>query len=168
MANHLTMDKVQAIQQLRASGRSQRQVAALLQVDRKAVRRHWQPSQSSGTTASLGSDDSKGTEAPLGSEDVAAPPANVAESPASPGPAIEARGRSRCEAFRTLIESMCEHGLSAQRIYQDLVADHGFTGRYWSVRRFVRRLRARHELPFRRMEVLPGAEAQVDFGMGAR
>jgi hypothetical protein len=43
-------------------------------------------------------------------------------------------------------------GLSAQRIYQDLVSEHGFTGGYDSVKRFVRRLEQRVELPFRRME----------------
>jgi hypothetical protein len=35
------------------------------------------------------------------------------------------------------------------------------------VRRFVRRLVPTHELPFRRLECEPGAEAQIDFGTGA-
>ena len=58
-------------------------------------------------------------------------------------------------------------GLSAQRIYQDLVCDHGFTGSYQAVKRFVRHLRETQPIPFVRMEVEPGAEAQVDFGQGA-
>jgi transposase len=58
-------------------------------------------------------------------------------------------------------------GLSAQRIYQDLVCDYGFTGSYQAVKRFVRHLRATQPVPFVRMEVEPGAEAQVDFGQGA-
>ena len=33
-------------------------------------------------------------------------------------------------------------GLSAQRIYQDLVEENGFTDSYQSVKRFVRKLRA--------------------------
>ena len=74
---------------------------------------------------------------------------------------------SECSRYRTLIEAKLDEGLSAQRIHQNLVADHGFTGRYWSVRRFVARLEATRPLPFRRMEVGPGEEAQVDFGMGA-
>ena len=57
--------------------------------------------------------------------------------------------------------------LSAQRIWQDLTADPGFTGSYDSVKRFVRRLGATTPLPFRRMECGPGEEAQVDFGSGA-
>ena len=58
-------------------------------------------------------------------------------------------------------------GLSAQRIYQDLVCDHGFVGSYQAVKRFVRHLRETQPIPFVRMEVEPGAEAQVDFGQGA-
>jgi transposase len=66
-----------------------------------------------------------------------------------------------------LIQSRCDQGLSAQRIYQDLVADHGFTGSYYSIRRFVQQLEATQELPFRRIECEPGDEAQIDFGTGA-
>ena len=58
-------------------------------------------------------------------------------------------------------------GLSAQRIYQDLVGEHGFAGSYQAVKRFVRQLRQTQPIPFVRMEVEPGAEAQVDFGQGA-
>jgi transposase len=57
--------------------------------------------------------------------------------------------------------------LSAQRIHQDLAAEHGFRSSYYSVRRFVRGLAATQELPFRRLECGPGEEAQVDFGSGA-
>jgi transposase len=60
-----------------------------------------------------------------------------------------------------------EAGLSAQRIYQDLVSEHQFAGSYDAVKRFVRQLGATEPLPFRRMETEPGQEAQVDFGQGA-
>jgi hypothetical protein len=49
---------------------------------------------------------------------------------------------SQCEPFRELILGKCELGLSAKRIHQDLVADHGFDGKYWSVNRFVKALGA--------------------------
>jgi transposase len=62
---------------------------------------------------------------------------------------------------------MCDLGLSAQRIYQDLTSEHNFSGSYYSVRRFVHRLEPTRELPFRRLECGPGDEAQVDFGTGA-
>jgi transposase len=66
-----------------------------------------------------------------------------------------------------VIQSKCDQGLSAQRIYQDLTVEHAFAGSYYSVRRFVRRLDPTRELPFRRLECGPGDEAQVDFGTGA-
>jgi transposase len=75
--------------------------------------------------------------------------------------------RSQCETYREVIQAKLDQQLSAQRIWQDLVAEQGFTGKYDSVKRFVRRLIERRPLPFRRMEVPPGEEAQVDFGTGA-
>jgi len=52
-----------------------------------------------------------------------------------PGPA------SLCDPWREQIEAGLERGLSIQRIYQDLVSEHGFSGSYQSVKRFVRPLR---------------------------
>jgi transposase len=60
-----------------------------------------------------------------------------------------------------------EAGLSAQRIYQDLVEDNGFTDSYQSVKRFVRKLRALQPERIWRLECQPGEEVQVDFGLGA-
>jgi transposase len=60
-----------------------------------------------------------------------------------------------------------EVGLSAQRIYQDLVEENGFTDSYESVKRFVRKLREAQPERVWRMECRPGEEAQVDFGLGA-
>jgi len=81
--------------------------------------------------------------------------------PDLPGPA------SLCESFREVIERKLDEGLCGKRIWQDLVDDHGFTGSYSSVRRFLQRLGQSTVLPFRRMECDPGQEAQVDFGRGA-
>ena len=74
---------------------------------------------------------------------------------------------SLCEPWREQIETGLKQRLSATRIHQDLVADHGFPGSYQSVRRFARRIEAKTEIPFRRMESAPGDEMQVDFGQGA-
>jgi Integrase core domain len=106
---------------------------------------------------------SKGANAPTGSEAEPLPPA-VVEFLGRPG----GRGRrSDCEPYRDLILAKLEQGLSARRIYQDLVSERSFTGRYWSVRRFVQKLSGGRQLAMRRMEVGPGEEAQVDFGSGA-
>ena len=86
------------------------------------------------------------------------------ESSSVPDRATQA---SLCEPFRDAILAKLEQDLSAQRIHQDLVADHGFLGKYHSVRRFVRQLCRGRVFPFRRMECGPGEEAQVDFGTGA-
>ena len=104
--------------------------------------------------APTGSCISKDTKAPTGSAD------------ASPG--TQASSRSLCLVHQDSILEKLEQGLTAQRIYQDLCDEHGFTGKYSSVRRFVRQLSERSEPPFRRIEVEPGYEMQVDYGTGAR
>jgi transposase len=74
---------------------------------------------------------------------------------------------SECAPYRSIIVAKLDLDLSAQRIFQDLVSDHGFTGSYDSVKRFVRRLGNKRTLPMRRIECAAGEEAQVDFGTGA-
>jgi transposase len=91
------------------------------------------------------------------------PPGIAAEIVPARGPVGRA---SECDRYRALILLKLEQGLSAQRIYQDLRVEAGFTASYDSVKRFVRRCGVRGELPVRRLECLPGAEAQVDFGTG--
>lgn len=54
--------------------------------------------------------------------------------------------------------------LSAQRIYQDLVGDHGFAGSYQAVERFVRLWRQTQPVPFVRMEVVPGPKRRWILG----
>jgi transposase len=100
----------------------------------------------------------------------AAAGAALAAAP-SPTTSVEPRfprGRpGQCEPYRELIWAKLDERLSAQRIWQDLVSEHGFAGSYDSVKRFVRTLGAATPLPFRRMECGPGEEAQIDFGTGA-
>jgi transposase len=62
---------------------------------------------------------------------------------------------------------LLEKGLDAQRIWQDLRDDYGFTGSYDSVKRYIRKEKAREPVRIYRIESLPGEEAQVDFGTGA-
>ena len=121
----------------------------------------------SGSTASEAAP--RPADAPPGSTASVAAPEAVAPALGSARNSGE-RGHGRhseCEPWREVIQSKCDLGLSAQRIYQDLSNEHGFTGSYYSVRRFVRRLEPTRELPFRRLECEPGEEAQVDFGTGA-
>ena len=124
--------------------------------------------------APIGSDP-KPAKAPIGSAGIsgAGDPAQAAPGlmaggtdSATADPSEREGGRSACEPYRQVILEKLELGLSAQRIYQDLVAD-GFDHEYHSVRRFVAKLRRTSPLPFRRMECEAGEEAQVDFGTGA-
>ncbi len=105
----------------------------------------------------------------------AADPSTPDSKPAnevSPGPApVPATGRrpsgSACEPHLDFIELSLSKGRNAKAIYQDLVDDHGFTGRYQSVKRFVRQLcgqPAPQACPV--IVTPPGEEAQVDYGTG--
>ena len=91
----------------------------------------------------------------------------VPDAAASGTTAIPAGRSSACEPFRKFILARLEQELSAQRIYQDLVAEQGYAGSYYSVRRFVQKLDSRLPLPMRRLECPAGFEAQVDYGTGA-
>ena len=81
--------------------------------------------------------------------EVATDPA-VEKPPDLPSPEAEQQpGRSptasACEPYREVIELGLSRGRNAVAIWQDLVDDHGFTGRYNSVKRFVRKsARSRH------------------------
>ena len=59
-----------------------------------------------------------------------------------------------------MITAKVELGLSAQRIYQDLVGENGFTDSYQSVKRFVRKLRTAQPERIWRLECQPGEELQ--------
>jgi len=95
-------------------------------------------------------------------------PANEASPDSAP---VSVPGRSAsasaCEPYFDFIELSLSKGRNAKAIYQDLVDDHGFTGRYQSVKRFVRQLRGRPALQACPVIVTPpGEEAQVDYGTG--
>jgi transposase len=162
MANILKVNEQNTIQQLKRVGWSNRRIARHLGIDRKTVRRYLRAAAKSPTISTPGSVVS-------GS---AGPPISTPGSPPEVHPvtqALEAQaGRpSHCESHRPSIESKLEAGLSAQRIYQDLVSEVGFGGSYQSVKRFVRQLRQAQPERIWRIEVEPGEEVQIDFGTGA-
>lgn len=76
-------------------------------------------------------------------------------------------GSSLCEPYREWITASLERGRNATAIWQDLVDEHGFGGRYASVKRFVRELRGSAvSLAHPTIATAPGEEAQVDYGDG--
>ncbi len=162
MANHLGMAFVQAIEVLRAQGWSFRRIARKLGIHRETVSRYVRRCEAALGEGGAGPPGADGSERGTG-----APPPGRADQNRPNPPAGSAGPSSRCEPYRETIQTAVDRGLSAQRIWQDLRAEHGFAAGYDSVKRFVRRLKAATPLPFPRLECEPGAEMQVDFGTGA-
>jgi transposase len=73
---------------------------------------------------------------------------------------------SVCEAYRELIQQGLALGRNGKAIWQDLVSDHGFTGGYQAVKRFVRKLQPRLPEAAGIILTVLGEEAQVDYGSG--
>jgi len=148
--NQLNVSLQHSITTLAAHGWSHRRIARELDIHRETVGRHLRLAGSKPAKVLTGS------------------PPDPAAKPAIPlAGGLVAGRQSLCVPLAAVIESAVQAGLSAQRIYQDLICDHGFTGGYHSVQRFVRQLLQTQPVPFVRMEVEPGVEAQVDFGQGA-
>src|SRR5262245_52021641 len=130
MANLLKMAISEFIRALHRRGWSQRRIAAELGINRETVARHLRQADplSKPANAPPGSpedpSESKPANAPPGSEqDQGEPQATVVTPDSAPDPQTHGHGRaSGCEPWRELIRAKCDLGLSAQRIYQDLVA----------------------------------------------
>ena len=149
MANQKQVSVINSIIAFYEAGWPKTKIAGQLGIDVKTVRRYIRQAEAASNslkvpTGSEGSGESKSPQVPAGSE----------------------RSRSRCELHRALITQSLEAGLSAQRIYQDLVIEEAFEGGYDAVKRFCRKLKAADPKRIWRMECLPGEEAQVDFGTG--
>jgi transposase len=179
MAKRLTMAEIDTILTLHKAGHSNREISALVGVNRETVGKHLarikaqnQPNAPTGKPL----DDPGGC--PAGNDADDDPTGVVSQNPsdhpaggAPPTGSVSSQPHgppSECEAFREEILAKIEQGLEAVRIHQDLVGDHrDGAPSYYSVRRFIARLRHKTPLPFRRMETGPAEEAQVDFGTGA-
>lgn len=161
MANRIKMALQTAILGLYRRGWSFRRIAKELGVHRETVAEYVKKDGSK--PAMLPTSPGNGSKPSI-------PPAGKSVSSESK-PAILPTGNSGrtslCEPFMEVIAGKIEAGLSAQRIWQDLIAEHGFSAGYDSVKRFAAHLRKDIKLPFRRIESEPGQEAQVDFGKGA-
>ena len=141
-----------SIQTLLAAGKAQREIARVIGVDPKTVRRIARAANSPGVATGIDA-------------------GNVAVLVENPPPQPPAPGSiptpSACEIHRGWIEEQLLLGRNAMSIYQDLVERHGFAHAYNSVKRFAARLKARAPERFDVLDALPGEEAQVDFGEGA-
>ena len=162
--NRLKVSLQHSIVTLAANGWSRRRIARELGVDRGTVSKYLQTPDPKPAISTPGSERSEGANpaiSTLGSE------AQLSSKPAIAISGSVAGRQSLCQPWQAQIEAALANGLSAQRIYQDLVREQGFGGSYPAVKRFVRRLRQSQPKVFERVEVEPGVEAQVDFGQGA-
>lgn len=193
MSNELGMAMKQAILALKARGWSHRRIGRELSIHRETVGRCVALAAKLASNSPAGSGagnrdanskpannppaglEAGNSEAPVGTfpagEVSGAVASGLGEVPtASIATGVEAQRpgpMSACEPYRSIIEAKLAQGLTAQRIYQDLVAESGFVHSYDSIKRFSRRISGNRGLPFRRMECQPGVESQVDFGSGA-
>ena len=158
--NQLKLSQQQSILILHKAGWSNRAIARELDLNRETVGKYLR-SQALITATTVGAEPPKPTISALGSL-----PDSDSKPAISTAGSVAGR-KSCCEAWEQQITAALEEGLTAQRIYQDLVTEYHFIGSYQSVKRFVRRLGATTPLPWRRMECEPGLEVQVDFGKGA-
>jgi transposase len=147
MSNVLKVSLQATIYSLHNRGWSRRRIARELGIDRETVGRYLLLAKPAISTAGL-------------------------EGTAETKPAVSTTGKgvgrkSQCEPLAEVILAKAEVGLSAQRIYQDLVEENGFTDSYQSVKRFVRKFRAAQPERIWRLECQPGEELQLDFGLGA-
>ena len=93
--------------------------------------------------------------------------ASAAASERSPPAPTRRATVSLCEPYRETIELGLSRGRNAMAIWQDLVDEQGFVGRYSSVKRFVAHSRGTGSPEaFCVIVTAAGEEAQVDYGTG--
>ena len=161
MSNVLKMSHQEAVRSLHEKGWSDRRIARELGINRRTVSRYGSKCTTISTPGSMEDVGSKCT----------IPTPGISESE-EPKPAISTAGaglgrKSQCEPMAERIAGKMERGLSAQRIYQDLVEETGFAGSYQSVKRYVGKAKETRPGRVWRLECQPGEEMQVDFGLGA-
>jgi transposase len=149
---------------LREKGWSRRAIARELGINRETVGRYLRLGAKPATEVPAGSEAQNATQSLSATADSSQ---LSASKPAKLPTGSVASSRSQSAPWEEKIFAKLETGLSAQRIYQDLVEEDQFAASYDSVKRFIRSLEQSQPLPFRRMECAPGTEVQVEFGQGA-
>ena len=141
MGNYLQTTTQQQVRTLLELGWSHRRIARELAIHRETVGRYARLEESEPAKADSG---------------VVARAVQNRPNPI-PGPL------SAAAPYEAVIQAGVDRGLSAQRIWQDLVELHGYSHSYLSVQRYVRRLKGRHPEVADRMEHPAGDEGQIDF-----
>ncbi len=79
----------------------------------------------------------------------------------SPGPTP-----STLQSFKKQVETWFKEGIQGTTIHDALVRNHGFSGSYSSVRRYLQKLKEQEVKATVKLVFKPGEAAQVDFGKG--
>lgn len=128
-------------------GESERRIARDLRISRITVHRYHGLAERQGFLK-------PGSGMPGDSAIVAA----LGEAPQPP------RTVSTVEPYAEVVHQLLDQQVEMVAIFQRLRDDHGFSGSYSSVRRYVHRLRPPEPRVVVRVQTAPGEEAQVDFG----
>ena len=170
MGNYLKVDKRQQVIALLELGWSYRRIESETGVRRETVSRYDGLRGSNPAKVFPGSGEGSGPRI----NDLAEVEGSKA-SKVTPGSASKAakvfpgsmpRPRSSAAVYHDEIVSKLESGLSAKRIWQDLVEEFGYGYAYESVKRYVRKLTTQRRV-VTVLHSAPGEEAQVDFFHGA-
>jgi transposase len=153
IVNVLKMDKQQQIQSLIGLGWTDRRIHRETGINRITIARYRKTLQSMPQVPT---------------DVVPCQPESVPHVPTDSGPVYPATKSLFIEPYREVIWRKHTSGLTAQRIYQDMVEAVGYAGGYDSIKRYVRKMRGNAtQRLFAHLPVVPGYEAQVDFGQGA-
>lgn len=169
MSNYLKMPKRQQVIALLELGWTYRRIEAETGVRRETVSRYDRRRRSNAAKVFAGSEPAP----PASDADSAAldPPNPAKVFPGSDSNAAKVTAgsvppRSAAAPYHDTIREKLALGLTAQRIWQDLVEEFGYSASYESVKRYVRTL-----APIRRAVGVfisaAGEEAQIDFFQGA-
>ena len=159
MANYLKMLKRQQVVALLELGWTYRRIEAETGVRRETVSRYDRRRRSNAAKVFPGSEAIEEAADPVGT---GPGPPNAAK--VFPGSVLPPR--SAAALHHHAIVAKLDSGLTAQRVWQDLVEEFGYGHSYESIKRYVRKLE-----PERRavgvIHAAPGEEGQVDFFQGA-
>lgn len=129
------------------SGQSERAIAKDLACSRMTVRKYHELAESKGYLELF--------------QEITDPAVLLCEMGEIPAPPNNV---STVEPYRKVVEDLLANDVEMAAIHSRLRKNHGYTGSYSSIRRFVKHLRPVEPVAFVRIEKPAGQEAQVDFG----
>ncbi len=169
MGNVLKMDKKHVIEGMIGLGWSDRRIQRETKISRITVAKYRKTLQNrplvpTGFFPEKGQND---PQVPAGfEENIVASETHFPDSESGESPPLPPPRNALLLPHLSAIRKALIQGLSAQRIYQDLVEDGTYHGSYYSIKRYMRKVRKKAPQFFERLPVFPGREAQVDFSHG--